>query len=575
MTAISKHSQKGVIALATPFIILLILALTVFLLDGARLYAAKTSMQSIVDAAAAAAADRGQACDSLAAVPTASDMQSKAEAAAKQSGWDGKGTITVISGVVAADSSGPDKGVLTFRQTPILQSNAVAIRYTRPHNISLLLGGLGTINLETRAVAKKELQAGLAVESYTASLDTTQSALLNLVVGGILQYDGGLALNGVSFDSLTGVMVNAEDLVANLTGGTTAGDILASDVTAQAVLGALKTTSDATGPAAAALDAIADAAVGSNTNIALADIVNVAGEGRIPADAKIPVLSVITSTVFNLGKTLPDTITVDLADSGVLGSLLSGIAGLNTATIDLNINEAPGFIFAPARQAPDGQWYGRARSADITLTLHLGLDLDLGIASLTADLPLTLQTGSALVQLVGARCAAGADAASGNDIYLLTNVTNSLFALSTDTTATVTALGITVAKPEISADSGNYGGGGGIQSVGPFNLYNGQPLEQEFGDSGAALSNAVQGLTSSLSIKPNILPGSGLTGAVNSLLGGLANTVSGLLVPLLDTVGNTIVDPLVKALGLSLGSAKLTVTSAEQSPVVVLENVDF
>ncbi|EKF74355.1 hypothetical protein A11A3_09150 [Alcanivorax hongdengensis A-11-3] len=562
--------QSGAIALATPFVILLILALTVFLLDGARLYAAKREMQSIVNAAATAAADNGQTCNSMGDSPTLSDIQTRAETAATQRGWDGKGTLTASTGLVSTVEGGPDDGQQEFEARPVLQSNAVAIRYSRPHNISLLLGGLGTITLDATAVARKELNAGISVESYTASLDSTQSALLNLVIGGILQQDGGLHLNGVNFDSLRGTLVDVEDLVAGLTGGTAAGDILGSDVTADAVLSVLKSTSDATGVAAIALDQVVDAAVGTNTNVALADIVNVLGDGEIPKGAKIPALDVIISTVFNVGKALPSTIHLDLADSSALGSLLSSL-GVGAATLDLEIDQAPGFVFAPARQDENGNWYGKAKSADITLTLDLGLNVSvLGLASLTTSLPLTLDTGSAEVTLVGARCAAG----TTNQVTLDTQVKRSLLSLQTNASVDINAILLgKLASVSVTADSGSYGGGAEYVELGPIMLNDPQPYAIEQGDSGAALDDALTGLLSDLDL--NITSQVPLLNVVFGSVTGLLNGVTQTLVPILQSVSQQILGPLLDALGLSVGNARITVASKVQSPVVLLEDVDF
>ena len=49
---VGSSRQRGVLAVTTPLLVVLIILFTVLLLDGARLYAVKREMQTVANAAA-------------------------------------------------------------------------------------------------------------------------------------------------------------------------------------------------------------------------------------------------------------------------------------------------------------------------------------------------------------------------------------------------------------------------------------------------------------------------------------------------------------------------------------------
>ena len=597
-----RQRQTGVLVFITPIILLLIVMFGALMLDGARLYSIRETMQAQVNAAATAAANFTQSCNSIDR-PDVDDasMLGIVENTASDMKWDGKGHFDVLSGLISSKKDPvSSEYIRQFQKTGPLSANAVAVRYQRVEPISALLPWLGDITLTTQAAAKKEVIATISASTSTLNVGggddhpTVINSLLGFLFNGGKPYD----FDADQLDQISDVTVRLGDLLDESGIG---GVVNALPVNAYELAENLKKVVDPESSQVTPISKLVDGIL-NNVNlkgISVESILKVTGDGAsIPKEAKIPVYGLLTSMVMNALKgTTKD-----------LEGISLDVPGLISTDLSIKINSAPAVVIAPARMAvgSDSKWLGHLETADITIVatprIHPNLTIARTGVSLDLSLPLTIKTGTAKVDLVSAECATG----NVNEVRFGLEGATGLASIegkaSLDVTLSILGNDIPIKSGEISVSSGPLGGGPIYASTDSISLDKSLPdKDRRYSkDVQGGLSLAGAHLTISVPDKPpetdepkdcgllslgcllnNLV--NGLTKhVINDILSGFLSQLEGALkggVPgypgpgILESILENVVNPVLSGLGVGLGTATITVSDPEQGPVVLIQNV--
>ena len=571
--------QRGALTVITPLLMLLVILLGAMALDGARLFSLRKEMQSQVNAAATAAADAAQACGGE--FITLQDMKDRALIAAQAQGFSSDaGTLVVQPGVIESD----DGKVLSFEPvTDLRRSNGVAVTYEREAPISLLLpeNTFGTVTMSVGAAARKELIGTLSAAGSTAVVGGTQQTanLLNVLLGAILNGGTPFNIDPTQFSSLAQTTVKLGDVLDGV-GVDTVEELLSTDVLVGSLLGALDSAADPLAGVGGAMDQLISG-VGVET-VKLADVIDIVGSGEIPENSRLPLYDTVMALALNLVEgTLIE---------GALPDTQINIPGVTETKIELFVGKAPSVVVGPARIGEDGEWETRFHAPDVGLTISSDLNiLDL----LTVRLPLAVQAGGGTGELVWARCARGT---GSNLVTVGIDVESQAARIATgqidgsgflqQEPVELTVLGdlpggLTVAS--ITADLDLTVGGGQERVELSYTLDEDNP-SSVFTEGG--LSDAD---FSSLNIDVELLEEedecswfldcllddvgdvlSGIIEGITTLLG-LEQLIQTTIEGLVEALGTTLIDPLLNAIGISLGTTKVEITGADQNNVQLLE----
>tara|TARA_R110000851_G_scaffold125389_1_gene256247 strand:- start:2178 stop:3923 length:1746 start_codon:yes stop_codon:yes gene_type:complete len=571
--------QRGALTVITPLLMLLVILLGVMALDGARLFSLRKEMQSQVNAAATAAADAAQACGGE--FVALQDINDRALIAAQQQGFSGDASaLAVQPGVIESD----DEKVLSFEPvTDLRRSNGVAVTYEREAPISLLLpeSTFGTVTMSVGAAARKELIGTLSAAGSTAVVGGTQQTanLLNVLLGAILNGGTPFNIDPTQFSSLAETTVKLGDVLDGVGVGTVE-ELLSTDVLVGSLLGALDSAADPLAGVGGAMDQLI-AGAGVET-VKLADVIDIVGSGEIPENSRLPLYDTVMALALNLVEgTLIE---------GALPDTQINIPGVTETKIELFVGKAPSVVVGPARIGEDGEWETRFHAPDVGLTISSDLNI---LNLLTVRLPLAVQAGGGTGELVWARCARGT---GSNLVTVGIDVESQAARIATgqidgsgflqQEPVELTVLGdlpggLTVAS--ITADLDLTVGGGQERVELSYTLDEDNP-SSVFTEGG--LSDAD---FSSLNIDVELLEEedecswfldcllddvgdvlSGIIEGITTLLG-LEQLIQTTIEGLVEALGTTLIDPLLNAIGISLGTTKVEITGADQNNVQLLE----
>jgi len=569
--------QRGALTVITPLLMLLVILLGAMALDGARLFSLRKEMQSQVNAAATAAADAAQACGGE--FVALQDINDRALIAAQQQGFSGDSSSLVVQpGVIESD----DEKVLSFEPvTDLRRSNGVAVTYEREEPISVLLpeSVFGTVTMSVGAAARKELIGTLSAAGSTAVVGGTQQTanLLNVLLGAILNGGTPFNIDPTEFSSLAETTVKLGDVLDDI-GVDTVEELLSTDVLVGELLGALNSAADPLADVGGAMDELIGGA-GVDT-VKLADVINIVGSGEIPANSRLPLYDTVMALALNL---VEGTVV-----EGALPDTQINIPGITETEIELFVGKAPSVVVGPARIGEDGEWITRFYAPDVGLTVSSELNV---LNLLTLRLPLAVQAGGGTGELVWARCARGT---GSNEVSVGIDVNSQAARIATgeidgsgflqQQQVELSVLedlpgGLTVAS--ITADLDLMIGGGRERVELGYTLDEDSP-SSAFTEGGLSSADF-----SDLNINVDLLENecSGIFGClldgIGDLLGGIVEGITSLLgleqliqetvEGLVEALGTTLIDPLLNAIGISLGTTKVEITGADQNNVQLLE----
>lgn len=332
------HRQHGVITLTLAALMLAITAFLALSVDTGRLFLEKRTLQRQADLAAietSLAYCRDQSLDD-------SELLATAQAALASERNNFRGDTSGISVLLGQVSSVEDGNGGRFKQfSADTDGKAVQVSLSRSVRASLfgslVPSGSNTITLQAQGTALAcQPLASLHIRSSLLSIDTSDSALLNGALGGLLgttlnlsvgQWDSLLSTNLVVLDYLDALAINL---------GLSAGDydgVLAANLGLGSLLDIAADVLEADGNALAvtALRDLALAIPGGLSTLSLGDILEIqSGAPEAALDIGLQVLQLVQGSI-------------QLANfqSGIVADLPISLLGLANATVRLQITEPP------------------------------------------------------------------------------------------------------------------------------------------------------------------------------------------------------------------------------------------
>lgn len=307
----------GFMLLAVTFLALVI--------DSGRLYVEKRRLQRIADMAAIEAMSRDGSC----ATGTASTYATQNAA---RNGFV-VGSLRKLS--VSCGQASSSGGLRALVATPVGGvDTAIQVVVSDQTPASLVAGGLfgGRITLTATAVATKGVPlAALTLRSTVATVDSTQGALLNTVVGALL--GGAVNVSVLGWNGLIGTQINLLDFLDQLKVdlGLNAGgynDVLSSNVSVGQVLDTAITVLSRDGSTASttltALSAIKAGAIVSPVTVQLGKLLNLqTGTSYSGADLSVGLGDFVNAVVQLANGQNAAVVNVPITIPGVAGASVS------------------------------------------------------------------------------------------------------------------------------------------------------------------------------------------------------------------------------------------------------------
>ncbi|AYF89891.1 hypothetical protein D6Z43_23105 [Pseudomonas sp. DY-1] len=546
----SLHRQRGAIGLmatATLLMAMMLLALTV---DAGRLYFETRKLQRVADMAAMESASRSGLCGTTAA----SDVLALANTAAARHGYAGNlgaGQNSVGLGYVTLNGT-EERRVFTASAS---RAEAVRVLATEDVPASLVLGGLWgeRLILQAEAVAQRPALAAFSLGSGLASLDSQQSSVLNSLLGGMLGTT--LSLDAVAYQGLANARLNLLELNRNLPSAAqvdlSAGDVeqlLDSRMTLDQVLDATVAAANARETLAvdvrSGLNSLTNVTLGA-TEVKLADILDVVtpvNGGQQALRTDLSVLDLVTALAFLANKAHA----VDVA----LGVNL-GLANLG---LKLYVIEPPKLAVGLPGTDANGNWRTQAKTAQIRL--EVGGKVNVVAAEVDLALSLTVAQGWAALQSIDC----GSILPGSRQVSILAkpgvaDLRLGRYSQISGANPTVNPVGVNLNIPLLPSTLLSISGAANIapgqQTPVDFSVTPSQPLPQlqrVASPAAGSLSQGVSQLSSSMDVE--LLNGCGL---LCYLLTPTLNALIPTLTPLIASLGQVVLEPVLKLLGIELG----------------------
>lgn len=538
-----RRDERGVIlVMAVPGLVLALLA-TALSVDIGRQVLEKRTDQSVADAAA------------LDAARNPANAQALAEASARRNGFE-----PTAPGHSVVAQRGSVSAAKVFTADPAGSSVLVTVS----SHIDYIFAPMDK-TLTARAVATMGggKEAGFSIGTSLASVDTSKSALLNAVLGGMI---GGSA-DVVGWKGLVNSHVTVEALrqeLELLDAGVqfgTVDQLLAADLTladvAQATANALTTQGDTN----AALFLGPTGIIARMTNTAtfqLGDLLSVAeGAENSALATEFNIFSLLTGSAMVAN----GTNAVSIPNIGV------AIPNVGSVGLSLTVVEGPKTYIGPDQTVNGNVPHATTGQVQLTLTPALNIPLSIvGLAgvSVTGSLPVSLTAAGATANLTSITCPNpnGSERVTVDLKPLTTTasgpltVTASVLGLPLTFAATTTATAPVLDPPAQYLDF-SY----------PGEFYP-TAASKRIGASPVGLGAVTTFATTASIGTPPIVPFL-LTATVNALLATatplIGPAVSAVLPPVLTSLDTLVVKPLLDALGVSIGAADVTALKANMA----------
>ncbi|MBK6744233.1 MAG: hypothetical protein IPG66_15200 [Hydrogenophilales bacterium] len=529
-SVIAISGQTGAISIMAAAGLVAVLAAALLVVDLGSLFYTKRHLQSVADTTALSAVNNLNSANAIA-------LNTASLNAFQVPGEHGN-TLQAITGRY-------DSLTRSFASGAALtEHNAVQVNVSSQQPYFFMLGSR---EVTATATATREDIAGLSVGSGLLNINTQHSALLNGILGQLL--NTSLNLSAAFYQGLANASIRLIDLVrADASVGTVqelleteigVGDLL--DLTATAL-----SRSDIAAVDARIIQSLRLLAldIPGDLTLRLGDLIDTSlAPGDAAATAEINVLQLITLSAQVAKRD-------HFLNVPVLGLDLPGLVTLNLA---LSLIETPSLAIGPPGQDAQGNWRTRAHTA------QLRLKLDLVVGELLGGLlrvPLYLETAAGDAWLKSIDCRSPRENSvvtiGANSSAVRAYVGNVNPEAMTDRTATATVTEATIlnvlglVKVNARAEANLPGGGGDLEFTGPFNGQNSQTI------SGLATAGLISGLSDSKRLNLDVeLLGIGL--GLDEVLSPLLN----LLTPVFQALDGLLA-PVLSILGIQLGYADIT-----------------
>lgn len=568
-----RERQRGAIGVMAAGTLLLALICLALVIDTGRLYYEQRKLQRVVDMAALEAASQGGLCG----LP--SGVQGYVTTSAARNGFvpaTGDSLVATLGSVTFDGGYGSASSRRTFiAGGDPADSVRVQATHTVPSSLllnvaSLFSGASSNTVLSAQAVGRRTAMAGISAGSGVLSLDSTNSPLLNALLGGLLGTTINLDL--VTYQGIAGANVSllalSQQLKAagvNLELGKI-DSLLGANVTAAQLLQAMVNAADASQLANVNTSLLRTALATINVptaNLTLGQILSVVAPDSVrdtALSAGVNLLDLLMATAMVANKN--NAVNVDLKGKNIAGVV---------PTVKLQVISPPTIAIGYPGKDSAGNWRIVAKNAQVQLIVgananllglnlvNLALNLRVGVAEGYAALD-SIQCGG-VGQSTTVNVKARPGVASANidaNVSLLSGASGSLLGVTITNTAT--------GASGSSASAGTQFAIPGEQSLsftvnGPSDLPSAVTRVQS--PLGSSLGAGLASLGNSLSIKVTaggncnaIILVSWLLCALSSIVNSLAdlmlNLTSG-LGTLVSALGQQLIDPLLSLLGIQTG----------------------
>jgi len=553
--------------------LLLALICLALVIDTGRLYYEQRKLQRVVDMAALEAASQGGLCG----LP--SGVQGYVTTSAARNGFvpaSGDSLVATLGSVTfdGGYGSGSSRRTFTAGGDPA-DSVRVQATHTVPSSLllnvaSLFSGASSNTVLSAQAVGRRTAMAGISAGSGVLSLDSTNSPLLNALLGGLLGTTINLDL--VTYQGIAGANVSllalSQQLKAagvNLELGKI-DSLLGANVTAAQLLQAMVNAADASQLANVNTSLLRTALATINVptaNLTLGQILSVVAPDSVrdtALSAGVNLLDLLMATALVANKN-------NAVDLDLKGKNIAGVV----PTVKLQVISPPTIAIGYPGKDSAGNWRTVAKNAQIQLIVgananllglnlvKLALSLKVGVAEGYAALDSIQCGGVGQSAIVNVKARPGVASANIDaSVSLLSGASGSLLGVTITNTAT--------GASGSSASAGTQFAIPGEQSLsftvnGPSDLPSAVTRVQS--PLGSSLGAGLTSLGNSLSIKVTaggncnaIILVSWLLCALSSIVNSLAdlmlNLTSG-LGALVSALGQQLIDPLLSLLGIQTG----------------------
>ena len=577
----SLRRQRGAIGLMATMVLLMALMMLALTVDAGRLYYEKRKLQRVADMAAMESASRSGLCGTT----NAAEVVTMANVAAARHGYGtslSAGKNSVGLGYVSLDGA-EERRVFT---PSAMRAEAVRVLANQEVPASLVLGGLWgeRVNLQAVAVAQRPALAAFSLGSGLASLDPQQSAVLDALLGKMLGTT--LTLDAASYDGLANTRLNLLELNRYLPPAAqvdlSAGEVdrlldttLTLDQVLDATVGAANSRETLTVGVRNGLNSLTNVSLGA-TQVKLADILDVvtpAGGGEQALRTDLSALDLVTALAFLANK-------AHAVDVG-LGINLVGLANVG---LKLYVVEPPKIAIGEPGRDANGNWKTEVSTAQVRLEASSNLDV-IGVVTVNLGLALNVAEGWAALdrvdcgsilpgqRSVGIKAQPGIASLGLGTFQSLGGPQTSLNPVSVTLAPNWVGVSVNISSQTQVANSA-------AQDL-QFDLANSSQLPQTrragsaAGDAlGNGLSDLVGNLTVSVSGVESNCVGlkflncviSGVTTLLDPLTSAILGTaVKEALELAIPTLGKTLLEPVLRLLGVELGYADVRLIDLDTS----------
>lgn len=517
-----RFAQRGAIGIFGILTLLLAVLFVTLVVDSGRLWMQKRQLQAIADIAAIEAA-KSLGCNSR-----LSDVVAAAQAAAASNGFDG--ALASQPNMVEMGRTVTSGGKRQFQAGN--GNEAVRVVATRSVPASLFAGGLFSQQVLLSAQAVSVVNVPIAVFSAgtsSANLNTQDSALLNSLLTRLLGSNINLSL--ASYKGLADTNITLAQLLEAQGTVTSVEQLLALDLTTRQYLDLLSRAVSLTGTVTA--DIVHDlqvlALAASKGNIVrIADVLDIA----YPDPNAVLGVGVNLLSLINTGAIVAN------GENGITLPLAINIGSLVNTSTTINIIEPPQIAIGPPASA-SGEACTVARTAQVRILSGVSASV-LGLARIDLGLRVEVAQGEASLQSVTDTGSITQVSINGRPGIASVRLTGS----SGNGEASISALlGLArLAEISLNLPLAEPTGRAMDFSVARPAKNNLPQVRSTSTQVSSSLANALN-LSSTLQVK---LVGLDLFGIVGRVLEPVVR-------PLLVTLASTIIDPLLKLLGIQLG----------------------
>ncbi|WP_207883922.1 pilus assembly protein TadG-related protein [Pseudomonas sp. 30_B] len=571
-----RERQRGAIGIMAAGTLLLALICLALVVDTGRLYLEQRKLQRVVDSAALETATRSGMCGSQ--VPA--QIQTYAASSAASNGFvpgSGDSLVATLGSIQLVKAYGVDDARRNFVPGGnMADSVRVLATHTVPSSVILNLASLftdasTTTTLSAQAVARRTAMAGLSAGSGVLSLDSSNSALLNGLLGSLL--GTSLNLDVTTYQGVAGANVSLRALSqqlqavgVNLEAGKV-DSLLGANVTAAQLLQAMVSAADASQLAQVNTALLNTALASINVpaaQLTLGQILSVVAPGSVrdsALDAGVNLFDLMMATVLLANQNHAVTVPAQTLS----------IPGLASQTLSLTVISPPQIVFGYPGKNGAGTWRTQATSTQVRLEAKVHVDLlDLKLVTVDVDLKVEIAKGTAALESI--QCGG-----VGKPVEVDIQAKPGIATLALD--AKVTGLGSNATGNLLDVALSNGSQGTSIDAGGEqlliFDVASRadlpSPVKRVESPLGASLAAGLADLSKNLKLTVKLMPnncnlplvgwllcpiGKLVNGVSDTLINseqGVGNLLTGALSEIVGELGSELIDPLLQLLGIQTG----------------------